>query len=73
MPDDTPRSHIEVPSAPSTQLTIIVHLPQPLDTIARLLDALNREWPGVPIDYSHPDGWRITVPADEPKHTGAFT
>jgi hypothetical protein len=51
---------------PETRMTIVVHLPQPIPTIARLLELLGEEWPEARVDTNHPEGWLIELRPREP-------
>jgi len=44
------------------QLHIVVHLPQNMDTIVGLLDAVAKYWPEASFDVNSPGGWRIDLP-----------
>lgn len=46
----------------TTTITIIVHLPQTVTKVSRLMEALAVLWPDVVIDTSGP--WTIDVPAE---------
>ena len=52
--DDEPRSDLFI---------VIVHLPQPVDHVARLLNALADLSPAASIDVSKT--WKIEIPADD--------
>jgi hypothetical protein len=44
-------------------MTIVVHLPQPVDNVSRLLNAVADIWPEAKLDFTGP--WKIDIPADE--------
>lgn len=61
-PDDIQASDARFTTEASDRtLTIVVHLPQPVDRIVVLLRALADEWPGVTLNTTGP--WIIEVPA----------
>lgn len=45
------------------RITIVVHLPQPITTISRILELLAEEFPDARTDTSQPEGWRIELGA----------
>ena len=47
----------------SDTLSVIVHLPQPVDAVASLMSAVHDIWPDATLDVSGP--WKIEVPASE--------
>jgi hypothetical protein len=51
--------------ADQDRVIIVVHLPQPLDKVSGLLNAVARWWPATKVDTAAPDGWTIDIPADE--------
>jgi hypothetical protein len=51
---DEPRSDLFI---------VIVHLPQPVDAVSRLLNAVADLWPAASIDVSKT--WKIEIPADD--------
>lgn len=48
---------------PGDEVTIRVHLPQPLSKVAQLLALCGELWPDVPVDTT--EGWLVDVPADD--------
>ena len=44
-------------------LTIVIHLPQPVDNVSRVLSTVADIWPDAKLDFTGP--WRIDVPACE--------
>lgn len=48
--------------AESGRLTIVIHLPQSLDDVGRILENIAKHWPDAVVDTSHADGWHIEIP-----------
>ena len=46
-------------------MTIVIHLPAPLDAVGRVLEVLGEEWPDARVDTNHPDGWHIELHAPD--------
>lgn len=44
-------------------LTVVVHLPQPVDAVSRLLNVLADIWPNAKLDTT--GAWRIEIPHGE--------
>ena len=47
----------------SDTLTIVIKLPQPVDSVVKLLRTIHEIWPNATLDVS--GEWVIEVPADE--------
>lgn len=50
---------------PEKRITIIIELPQAITSIGAVLGTLADLWPKTTIDSNHPDGWRITIEAEQ--------
>lgn len=52
-------------STPETEIRIFIQLPQPIDSISKVLNALADIWPNAKIDTGTPGGWTITLAPEE--------
>jgi hypothetical protein len=47
------------------RITIVIHLPVPVDKFNRVVAAVSASWPEAKLDVNHEEGWRIEVGPDE--------
>ena len=52
-----------VPEIGNDTLTIVIHLPQPVDNVTRLLNKLADIWPEAVLNVE--GAWKIDIPADD--------